>query len=96
MRTIHKFTLEIVDTQTVCMHLPVQLLTVQVQRGKPCLWALVDTDAPSVDVVIAMYGTGFDMPDWLPGLGPKYLASFQMHDKLVCHVFATVPGQPST
>ena len=72
---IWKFTLAVVDEQTVSIPFGAVLLDVQVQRGEVCLWALCDDTEPFYERCIAIYGTGKPMPDD-PG---KYIATFQMH-----------------
>lgn len=58
-----------------------QILSVQMQDGRPQLWALVDTDKPMVQRDIAVYGTGWDISN--PG---KYLGTFQ-DGQYVFHAF---------
>lgn len=85
MKTIWKFPLEITGVQGISMPEGAELLTVQVQRGCPCLWALVDSDAEFKEIVnVWTCGTG----------GPvsleakRYLGTYQVNSgKLVFHVF---------
>lgn len=58
-RVIWKYPLEIMQFQTVEMPVSVKILTVQTQRNKPFLWAIVDETAPRVPVGILMFGTGW-------------------------------------
>lgn len=83
--TIHKFNLEFGRT---FLQMPVcsQMLTVQMQGEHPMLWAMVHTHRPLQQVVIDVYGAGFDMPDQ-PGL---YIATFQ-DGPMVWHAFEAVP-----
>lgn len=55
---IFKYPLRVDDRQTVQLPKGAELLTVQVQHGSPCLWALVDEAAETESRVILMYGTG--------------------------------------
>lgn len=83
---IWKYPLQVTDEQAVPMPIGSQLMTVQMQNGTPCLWALVDeTRNPSGTVKrIAIYGTGNPIPDD-PG---RYIATFQMSNgALVFHAF---------
>lgn len=83
---IWKYPLEVTDQQTVKMPPGAQLLTIQVQKGQCCLWAMVDeTKQPTEARNIAIYGTGNpNVPDD-PG---TYIASFQMEGgALVFHAF---------
>lgn len=81
---IYKYPLKITDRQAVNMPLGAQMLSVQMQNGVPCLWALVDEDAVCADHVLAMYGTGHPVDS----LQKKFVATFQMPEHgLVWHVF---------
>lgn len=62
-----------------------QVLTVQMQRGSPYLWARVDPTEQKSMRVFEVFGTGHEMPD-----DPQlvYVATFQMDGgALVWHVF---------
>lgn len=43
MRTVYKYPLLILDEQEVELPFGAHILTVDVQRGEPCLWALVES-----------------------------------------------------
>lgn len=65
-----------------------KLLTVQVQYGKPHIWALVNPDAPLCTKRIKIYSTGFDNIDDSVLKEFEYFGTFQLHDgNLVFHVF---------
>ena len=84
MATIWKYTLEPGRTK-LQMPQGAQVLTVQMQHGKPCLWAKVDPTKPDELRIFDVYGTGHTMPDDARLL---YWASFQMDGgALVWHVF---------
>jgi hypothetical protein len=58
-------------------------LTVQMQRGQPQLWALVDTDAPRTDYLFRIAGSGHPIDEVV-----QYIGTFQMASgDLVFHVF---------
>lgn len=57
MQVIHKYKLEFRPIQIVKLPLK-RVLTVQLQNGTPCLWALVDTDASEIPLTLRMAGTG--------------------------------------
>lgn len=63
MRTIHKHTLMITDAQEIATREGAVPLCVGDQNERPCLWVQVDTDAPKVDRVVYVVGTGNPMPD---------------------------------
>lgn len=58
MMTVYKYPLLILDEQEVEIPNGADLLTVQMQNGKPCLWALVETQSPPVKRKILIRGTG--------------------------------------
>lgn len=82
---IWKWPIEITDYQTIKVPAGTRLLTVQVQRGTPCIWGLCDERMGLQEHRrIGVYGTGNPMPDD-PG---KYLGTFQVHEGApVFHVF---------
>jgi hypothetical protein len=85
-RTVWKFDLETVDEQTISVPKGAQFLSLQMQHGKPRIWALVDPNAREYPVDIRIAGTGHELPD-SPG---NFLGTFQLHDGgLVFHAFAT-------
>ena len=64
-----------------------EILTVQTQNGKPCLWALVDPKAETEIRVIEIFGTGHPVLSDM-GTSRKYISTFQMQEgRLVFHVF---------
>jgi hypothetical protein len=85
---IFKYKLKIPGRQKIEMPSNSKLLTVQVQRREPMLWALVDDeDSKTIDREIAIFATGEALPD---GRG-EYLGTFQIDEgRLVFHVFEVV------
>lgn len=88
MFTVHKYPLGGVGVQTVAIRGLVKLLTVQAQRGTPCLWALVDLDgAAVVSVRLVTFGTGQPLGSEVG----EYLGTYQLDDGwFVGHVFQVV------
>lgn len=85
MKTIWKFEL----TLHGAIEMPdgANILTVQEQRGVPCIWAEVDTNAPMVKRHFDIYGTGHEMKVDM-GVERKYIGTFQIQGgALVFHVF---------
>ena len=81
---IWKWELEITDRQELSMPVAARLLDVQMQNGRPCLWASCDENAQRVQRIIDIYGTGNPMPE-NPG---EYIGTFQVEGGLlVFHVF---------
>lgn len=79
--TIWKFVIEDPETP-VPMPYDARVLSVGVQRGKVCVWALVDPDMPKVLHPFVIVPTGEQMPDHGRFLGTVMLRGF-----LVFHVF---------
>lgn len=85
--TIWKFPLVITDLQTVRLRVGAQLLGVYLQHNTPCLWAILDPDAPERDVNIRCRGTGHVFDDH--GGFPHHLGTVVMNaGTLVFHFFS--------
>lgn len=84
MKTIWKFGLALDDIVELAMPRYARLLTVQMQRGIPHLWAVVDTDQPVVKRRFRVFGTGHQMDlDH-----SNYIGTFQINGgSLVFHLF---------
>lgn len=85
--TIWKFPIEVTDSQEILMPGGTQILHVGVQRGIPCLWALVrlPEDANKVVREIVTIGTGHPIDD---ASRLKYIGTYQlMEGGLVFHIF---------
>jgi len=84
---IWKFPLEITDVQEVEMPSSAQLLSVDVQQGILCLWALVDLDRATKERhVIDIIGTG----EPIESHHRAFIGTAQM-GPLLWHVFQRVP-----
>lgn len=81
--TIHKYPLSPVSTQTIELPAGATILTVQMQRNTPTLWALVDPAAAKVHRTFAIYGTGYSI-EGEPG---AYIGTVQDEAGFVWHVF---------
>ncbi|MCI0563622.1 MAG: hypothetical protein MN733_34550 [Nitrososphaera sp.] len=93
MKTIWKYTLEDTDVQEIEVPMGAQFLTVQTQFDspipieRPCIWALVETDAPKVKREIRIYDTGVKID--VQGL--KYIGTCQLRNgRLVLHIFERI------
>lgn len=85
---IWKYELAVTDRQVVEMPLGAQILTVQVQRDVPCLWAIVSTDAKRMPRTIDTFGTGHA----ISGSPGRYIGTYQLNrGALVFHVFEVGP-----
>ncbi len=76
MKRIYKYKLEIRDIQDVFLPIDCEMLSVQVNHGQPCLWALVpgESGVPEQPRTIYCIGTGHNI---LIPLG-KFLGTVQM------------------
>jgi hypothetical protein len=91
MQTIYKYPLLILDEQELEMPMGAGLMTVQMQRGQPCLWVLVDTRNTMEKRKVLIRGTGHPATD----VG-RYIATFQMKGgELVFHAFEPLPSSPT-
>lgn len=85
MLTIYKYKIPLGDSFAIEMPQGARALSIQIQRGVPQLWALVDNTAPKVMEQFELRGTGHDCA----GLEKaQHVGSFQLDDgALVFHVF---------
>ena len=86
MKTIWKFNVTQALIEPITLELPggYEILSLQVQNGHICFWALVDPEAPKLESRFAIYGTGHDVPAE-PG---EFIGTVQMFGgNLIWHVF---------
>lgn len=87
MKTIYKYLLKTEDYQLINIHKNAKLLTVQIQQGVPCLWALVETDEKTEDINILTRGTGHRIIE----TDIEYVGTYQLlGGGLIFHVFKAV------
>ena len=86
MERIYKYPLEWKAEQTIELPLLVAL-TVQMQNNIPCLWAVINEEAPAVKMTVYMVGTGQDMN--FVEKNPSYLNTVQ-YGGYVWHFFLAV------
>lgn len=87
-QVIWKYQLEVKDVQEIELPQGSALLSVQVQNGNPCLWALVyNTEAEKETIRLRTIGTGnpIDSADFDP---EDFLGTYQlMNGSFVGHIF---------
>jgi len=84
VKAIFKYALLVTDRQEIEMPVGAKILTCQVQREKPCVWALVDPSAPQEFRTFSTYGTGHPIYQE-PG---EYVGTYQLESGgFVGHVF---------
>lgn len=72
--------------QLIDMPISTKILSIQVQQGQACIWALVNTHLPTVTRVIHVITTGEEFAfDYFTH---QYVGTFQLEDgNYVAHVF---------
>jgi hypothetical protein len=86
--TVWKFVLPLEDNPQVDMPSEAYVLSVDQQHGQLCVWALVDTSAPSSTRTFAIRGTGHPTNDIEQT--NKFLGTVLMaNGNLVFHVWET-------
>lgn len=83
--TIYKYPIPIEDAFRLELPEGAEVLTVQVQSGKPCIWAKVNKETNAVERrYFHLHGTGHDLH---PSAG-RYVGTFQMYEgALIFHLF---------
>ena len=90
MKTIHKFELEITETQSVVMPGGAKILGVKTRDNAPVLYAIVDTHADTEERIIEIFGTGHEI-HYGDAVTRKYIGTcIVMNDALVLHVFECI------
>lgn len=84
MITIHKYQFEIANRVEIEMPAGANVLSIQLQDGKPTVWAMVETTYSSEKRVFRIYGTGHKL-DMFATEG-RYLSTIQ-HNGFVWHIF---------
>ncbi len=87
--TIYKFPFKIADRITIMLEDNARILHVEMQGETPCLWALVDGDAPASPWHFRIIGTGHPIRHE-EGAGLEYVATFQQ-PPFVWHLFRSLP-----
>lgn len=85
MKVIWKYEIKVTDIFGLDMPEGAEVLTVQVCKEQPCIWALVDNSKPKEKRVFCIYGTGHIVS---APQTKKYIGTFQQLDgALVWHLF---------
>lgn len=85
MKRVYKYPLEVNDEVSVYMPKGARVLSVQVQDGRPCLWAECNPDGESVLRTFLIRGTGHPIDDEIE---KEYIGTIQMCEGLIVfHVF---------
>jgi len=71
--------------QVISMPAKAEILCVQAQNGKPCIWAMVDIEADKDERTFHIYGTGHPVET---GANLIYIGTFQQNNGVfVFHLF---------
>lgn len=89
MKTIYKYPIKIADKQSFPMPVGANILTLQTQNGNPFIWAMIDTEVPTEEVSIRVYGTSYPISE---SSNLEYIGTFHaMYGRnLVFHVFKEI------
>jgi hypothetical protein len=86
-KKIYKYELKTEAIQTVKMPVNAEILAIQTQHETPCIWALVDPNAPLQVRAFETFGTGHDV-HYDMGVHRIYKGTYQLaNGALVFHVF---------
>lgn len=89
MRKIIKYALPIQRKFTIHLPRDAELLTVDVEHGNPCLWAIVEEDEPWEPHVLLMVKTGESIAE--PITLAQHVGTFT-RDETTLHVFELPEG----
>lgn len=90
MKTVYKYTFQILDDFEILIPTGARILHVDVQRGQPCIWALVDPNA--VDEVRKFHLAGTGHPIYDKVFEYRHVGTFMMENgALVFHLFIAPP-----
>jgi len=85
MVTIHKYPMPINRMVSIMLPEAARVLTVQVQKGRTCIWAMVDTEMRMVPREFAWYGTGHPISS---PRNKEYVGTVQLDGgDLIFHLF---------
>ena len=91
-RTIWKFPINPYSNYSIMMPVGAKVLTIKTQHGQPCIWAMVDPEAPLEERFFYIHGTGVLFADCLED-SKSYLGTFFLEEEsLVFHVFEIKKG----
>lgn len=86
-KVIWKYEIEPTDVQQIELPIGAEILCVQTQFDKPCIWALVDPKQELEPIGVFTYGTGHPIPT--EPYKHKYIGTYQLEGgSLVFHVFS--------
>jgi len=87
-KTVFKYKVKELDISKISGRIE-KILCVQYQPSSEsiCVWALIDDDLPFRDFIVASYGTGHEVDDYIRS--SDYIGTLQIYDgQIVAHFFA--------
>lgn len=88
-KTIWKFEIK-TDKGNIEMPKDAEILSIQEQNNKPCIWALVNPDNETEERYFELFGTGHDVPCGM-GIERNFIGTFQLSGGVfVFHVFERI------
>lgn len=72
------------DNETIDIPIRNQVIKVDMIRGIPSIWCIVDEGQPLKRLKLKLYGTGWEAPKAKP---ENYLGSFIIMDSEIYHIF---------
>lgn len=81
-RTIYKYQLDIGYNRIGVAGRNFKPLSVQLQHGRITLWGELEPSDLCSRVVIQVFGTGWEIPDWF-----SYIGTVQLNDGTVWHAY---------
>lgn len=85
MTTIYKYPLDLIELNEIDMPEQAEILSIQLQNGVPCIWAMVSPDFPKEKRAIRMIGTGHEVNPCEP---LQFIDTIQFYpDPWTCIVF---------
>ncbi len=86
MKKIFKYPLQIRNSQTILMPYGAEILSLKIQNGIPCIWALVDEKSQLTERRFETYGTGHKIRHEI-GVGGMFIDTYYHENGEVYHVF---------
>lgn len=85
-KQIFKYELGAIDRNIIMLPLGSEILSIQVQRGVPCIWVLVNPENQKEERWFEIFGTGHEISF---DVERKFIGTFQLNEatSLVFHLF---------
>ena len=90
MKTIWEYELKGNTEEVLNIPVSAEILDIQLQKGKPCIWMLVETENIKEDRFFEIFFTGEVIP-YNNNITRKYIGTYQTKSEdLVFHVFERI------